>query len=237
MAKGTSPWVYVGVGCLLLVILGVVVMGAIGYFGYREAKRIEQTVRDPEARSAAAWEILGTRTPPEDYHVMAAFSVPLLMDVAVLSDREPDGEGQIEGFDERGFIYAKVLSFDDKRRELEEFFEGKRDSTDVLRDQGIRVRRGDLLARGELEPSAKGRRLWVAQRGGVEAQGAKQDGITTLILVKCPEDDGRLRMGVWFGPDPDPESEPDQAQLAGSVADPAMLAAFLERFELCPATS
>ena len=37
--KRTSPWVYVGVGCLAVVLLAVAAVATLGYFGYRQAKQ------------------------------------------------------------------------------------------------------------------------------------------------------------------------------------------------------
>jgi hypothetical protein len=75
--------------------------------------------------------------------------------------------------------------------------------------------------------------LYLAQRGEVGLSGHSGDGIHALILVDCPED-RKLRIGIWFGPDPEPDSEPASVDYAGTPADPAAIKAFMGHFRLCP---
>jgi hypothetical protein len=56
--------------------------------------------------------------------------------------------------------------------------------------------------------------------------------VTTLVFVDCPRDT-RQRMGIWFGPDPAPETAVESVDWAGSVADEAAMRDFLGHFKLC----
>ena len=76
------------------------------------------------------------------------------------------------------------------------------------------------------------RLLWAAHRGGVEARGQRGDGLTTLILVEC-EENQKLRLGIWFGPDPEPDAPLDEADWDGSVADEREIREFMDHFALC----
>jgi len=51
----------------------------------------------------------------------------------------------------------------------------------------------------------------------VSASGARQQGLQTVILTGCP--DRNMRLGIWFGPDPDPSGPPAELNLTGTVAD------------------
>jgi hypothetical protein len=92
-AKKTSPWVYVGIGCAVLLVLGLVTVGLLGYSAFRFGKRIEAELKDPSARTAKAKAVLGAETLPDGYHPTLALSIPVLMDMAMLSDREPGRTG------------------------------------------------------------------------------------------------------------------------------------------------
>ena len=86
--SGTPAWVWIGTGCLVAIVLVAVVVGGLVYYGFRKTREMEQTMRDPAARTDAALEILGAEVLPDGYHAVAAFSVPLLMETVILSDQE-----------------------------------------------------------------------------------------------------------------------------------------------------
>ena len=54
-----------------------------------------------------------------------------------------------------------------------------------------------------------------------------------MIRVDCPQDD-RLRMGLWFIPDPAPREKPEGAAFAGTPADPEAIRNFAGHFRFCP---
>lgn len=231
--KRTSPWVFVGVGCLIAVFLVIAAIGSIVWYGFRMVREIEETMENPAARTEMALELLATDEIPEGYNALVAFSVPFLMETVVLSDREPDEDGRIEGFDERGFIWVKTLTFGEQERELRDFFEGRTDESALLEQQSIRVNAREFVGRGALEEAGRTLR-YVSYRGDLDTSAGSEldEGLTSMILVECPDDE-RMRMGIWFGPDPDPDSPPDDADFSGSVADEAEIQAFMRPFDVC----
>ena len=52
------------------------------------------------------------------------------------------------------------------------------------------------------------------------------------MLVDCPRDT-RMRMAIWFGPDPTPEARAESASFAGSLADEDALRESMGHFSLC----
>ena len=229
--RPTSPWVYVAVGCGVLVLLAVAGVAALGFLGFRWAKDLERTLEDPAARREAVLEILGCEELPAGYHAMIGMSIPILMEVAMLSDR-PSGPGEEpQGFDERGFIYIKMVAFGKESQELRDYFEGKTDDAAVLRQNNINIRASEIVKRGTLE-TEDGTLLYLVQRGSLGAFGGRHEGLTALTIVPCAGD-RRTRMGIWFAPDPWEEGTQDPAALAGSPADEAAIQDFMAQFDLC----
>jgi hypothetical protein len=74
--------------------------------------------------------------------------------------------------------------------------------------------------------------LYLAQRGALQIHQGHTRGVNDLLLVDCPQD-RRMRMGIWFGPDPDPQAPVATANFEGTPADEKALAAFLGHFHLC----
>ncbi len=231
--KRTSPWVFIGVGCLLAVFALVAVVVAIGAWGFSQFRQIARTMEDPVARAELAAEFLVTDELPEGYNVVAAISIPFLMETAVLTDKEPGEDGQISGFGERGFIYFKMLSFGEQEQELRDFFEGRTDDSQVLRQSsGFSVDTDELIERGVIEEESRTLR-WVAYRGEIDrGSSGLGEGLTTMVMFECPGAE-RVRMGIWFGPDPSPDVPIDEADFSGSVADPAAIRSFLAPFDVC----
>jgi hypothetical protein len=230
----TSPWVWVAVGCGGAALLFVVVAGAFVFFSYRMGKRLQGEMEDPAAREAAVRRVLGSDELPAGYYPVMGFSIPMLMELAMLSDVEaPPGPVNEPRFDQRGFLYFAVFSTGKQRAEVKDFFAGKIDRTEFLRRSSVHLHRGEVLARGTVETGGLDV-PYVAQRGALDfgAGARRHEGITTTVLVECP-DSSRLRLGMWFGPDPHPEAAPGEEDLAGTTADPAALTAFLDHFRLC----
>ena len=44
--KGTSPWVWIGIGCAGIVVLGFVAFGILGYFLYGKAKDVAREMEE-----------------------------------------------------------------------------------------------------------------------------------------------------------------------------------------------
>ncbi|HEX2162466.1 MAG TPA: hypothetical protein VHM02_00815 [Thermoanaerobaculia bacterium] len=111
------------------------------------------------------------------------------------------------------------------------------------------ARRGDVtidpetFGGGKLDVSVDGEPLAEpeddAGEGGTEEGGAGEErqsvpGVLTVLLFDCPgEGDDWHRLGVWFAPDPAPETPAAEVDWSGTPGDPAAIADLLGRFELC----
>ena len=54
-----------------------------------------------------------------------------------------------------------------------------------------------------------------------------------MMLFGCPRRDSRLRVGIWFGPDPDPAKPASETDFTGTNADPEEIRKFAEHFRFC----
>jgi len=241
---GTSPWVYVGIGCLAAVMLLVAVVVGVGYVGYRAVRGTIESMEDPVARADAAARILGVDELPQGYYPMVGMSIPFIVETAILSDQPPDETGSVPGFRERGFIYVKTLRFGEQEQELRDFFDGKIEDPEALREFSIDLDVEEMLGRGIFEESDRTLR-WAAYRGEIAADEPRggseegrrrgrqrQQGLNAMVLIECPDDE-RLRFGIWFGPDPDPEAQVGSPALLGTPADSAAIQSFMSHFDVC----
>jgi hypothetical protein len=69
--------------------------------------------------------------------------------------------------------------------------------------------------------------------GGPAAPSGPVPGVLSVLALDCPGDDSWHRIGVWFAPDPAPELPAAEVDWSGGPGDPAAIADFLGRFELC----
>jgi len=235
--KKTSPWVYLGVGCGVAVLLGLIAITGFTYLVYRQGKEMAESFKDPKTREAKSREVLPYSELPAGYYAGGAMSIPFLMDFVVFTDREPtNNQGPDQGnFDERSFIFMNMRHLRDNREKMERYLRGEapapEDSawskSNVNFDAKKVIRRGQLEVGGQTvlyqasqgEVSHKG-----VETGGVSVE-QKKEGIVTMVLPKCPDD--RLRFGIWIGP------QPAADDYTGTPADPAALQEFLGHFRLC----
>ena len=228
-----SPWVYVGVGCTALLLLTVVVCVSLFALAYRKVQQVKVEMKDPAVRTARVKEILGCEELPQGYSPMITFSLPWVMDVAILSDRAPDSEGLVKGIDKSGFLYFSFVGLGrkEKAQELRDYFEGKSSDVRILRDSHINIDSDALLRRGVLEVNGQ-TLLYMVQRGSVQFEHDRHHGLATVMLIECTGD-RRQRMGVWFGPDLTPSAAAEAADLKDTVGDEERIREFMAHFRPC----
>jgi hypothetical protein len=227
--KKTSPWVYIGIGCLTAILLLVGGVFLLGFFAVRGVKNMAAEMSDPTVRTAKIQKMLGATTLPEGYKPAFALSVGPFMEMALLSDREPDAKGMVEGFDKHGFWYMRLMETQDNGN-LRDYMDGKRDDPG-LRNANVSFHSTDVIKRGGFEMNGETLR-YVAQRGEFQSQQVSHRGITNVMMLECPGDK-RTRIAFWFGPDPDPEKPIKQIDLKGTTADEAALKDFMSYFKPC----
>ena len=234
--KKTSPWVYLGIGCAVLVVLCVVVVGGLAFWGFRFIKGMAAENRDPVARLEKVKSLLGCKELPEGYHAMMGLSVPFLMDIAILSDREvvwtkgAHSEHPKKPFDSRGFIYVKTFTGKNDK-ELQEYLEGKSENLDSLKVQKLDLDAAETIGRGSLQQGTMAVR-YVAQRGTIRLDRSPVEGVLTVMSLECPGE-GHLRLGLWFGPDPHPKDPVKEVDFSKTPADPAEIQSCLSHFAPC----
>jgi hypothetical protein len=223
----------VGCGCLGALGAIAVLAVAVGFWGVQKARQFGEEIADPGERAKRVLAVLGASEMPEGYHPVVALSVPLLLDVAVLSDLPPDETGRAPEFGDHGFIYVSYPAFGRNRREIRDFFEGKRDDLDELGRHSIDLDLDEQISNGKISRDADDV-LWVSYRGTIDTDdaGRSKEGLMALLLIDCGGD-SRHRFGVWLGPDPDPEADAADLDLSGSVSDPEAIEHFLSPIHPC----
>ncbi|HWM95064.1 MAG TPA: hypothetical protein VN493_30190 [Thermoanaerobaculia bacterium] len=230
--KETSPWVYIGCGCAGLVILAMAGFSAMTWFAYRKGKEIEKTWTDPKAREEKAREVLVYDKLPEGYYPLGGISIPFVMDMAMIGDNPPPPGAKPddhEGFRERGFMYFKMGRIGDEK-EMRDYMEGKVDQPEWIKGN-TDVDAGQVLRRGEVDTAGQ-KILYTSSRGKVNHNEREIEGITTMMMIDCPQDE-RVRFGLWFGPDPKPGEPAEKLDVTGTNADPEEIRRFASHFRFC----
>ncbi len=233
MSKQRSPWVYVGIGCTVVVVLGVLGVLGGGLYLYQTMQQTVADMKDPVARDEKVRELLGAESLPPGYHAMMALKIPFALEMAMLSDKEADDEGNIEDFDTYGFLYFRMPTKTDS--ELKDYFEGKSSDASVFKRKKLNldIDSDEVLGRGLLSVNGQNL-LYISQLGSMNSDHGRNSGIQTLILIEC-EQDRRMRLAIWFGPLPE-KNEIGDWLLEGTQADESELETFMSYFTICKET-
>ena len=146
----------------------------------------------------------------------------------MLSDVDPGPDMRGHGFEKRGFIYVKMLSFSEQEQEIKDYFDGKTDDVSVLRQNNIQLDVDEILTRGTIEEKSRTIR-YVVQRGTLGMEGTRTDGITSVMMIECPND-RKSRMAIWFEAVGDRE---DWEDLSGTPGDELAMSTFMSPFDVC----
>jgi len=234
--KQTSPWVYIGVGCGVAVLLALIGIVGFTFLVYRQGKQMAEGFKDPKIRESKTRQILPYESLPAGYYAGGAMSIPFLMDFAVLTDQEPKaGEQPDQGnYHQRSFIFMNMRHLRDNREKMERYLRGQAPAPEdgAWNKGNVNFHTKEVIRRGELKVGGQNV-LYQASRGEISHKGEKENGVVTMVLPECPDD--RLRFGVWIGPAPQgSEGKPvAETDYAGTPADPAAMQEFLGHFRLC----
>ena len=224
-----TVWHYVGCGCAILLVLGILGVGGCFWALTNWGRQVESELKDPEARAARARSLLGYEDLPEGYYPGISFSVPLVMDVVILGDRElPAGEdmermhGEGDPFEERGFIFFKMRAFGMDRDNVREDM-----------DLEVDFEAEEVAAEGEVEAGGATVR-YTAELGETIIGTGRTPSVSVELEIDCG--DGFFREATWF--EPIPGAEPGQEEIpeesvTGTPADEAALREFLDHFRFC----
>lgn len=185
-SSSPSALTWLGCGCGGLVALVLAAIVGVTWFGYSKGKEIERTFKDPKAREAATREVLPWRELPAGYHPAGAMSIPMLMDMAILSDEEPKPgeEGKGRAFGDTGLIYMSFNSWISNEDDLLRWLRGETmevpgwlKRSDAQIDPENVIHRGTVEVNGQTIP-------YVVSRGEVKA------GVELGASVSAGKDDG-----------------------------------------------
>lgn len=232
--QGTSPWVSVGCGCCLLVLLIIGAIMAAGMFGAAAFKGYIDDMKDPTARGVKAAEILGVDELPEGYTAHVYLRVPWLFEMVVASDSEPvefeddDFELESDAVGRHLLVFFSIPQSDMDHDDLEDMLRGKRTSEGVKTDIDLEFEVDEELSRGSFELGDQ-ELSYVGYRGELELDDGDVEGIYSQVLVDCPRSD-RTRAFIWFQrADSDAESNGHD----GTPADEETLRRFMSHFDVC----
>lgn len=242
-AGARKPLTGLGCGCAGVVALAMALVVASSVAVWRADRRFEEMRDDDATRRAEVARVLPHRELPAGYHPVGAMTMPFgLLRMAVLADAAPGVEPPHEHV-ERAFFFVDMPDWFGREAKMREVFRGGIDPPGGIRQGEVEFEAREDLGRGEL--AAGGATvLWYARRGtlrvddsrfGLAEEGAplhELAGIATMLLFDCAGDE-RLRLGLWFAPDPAPERPAAETDLAGTPGDPEAVRGFLSRFDLC----
>jgi hypothetical protein len=217
--KPIWPWLLVGCFALLLaVVLGGIYLVRVG--SRKLIATVEDRIKNPKAREELALNMLRAEKLPAGYYpVSATFDMPLITHVR-LSDRAPDAQGSVSGYDARGFVFTDSAYTESSNR-IESFFTGDDGAPTAAEIAGIRVRAKEDVVKGELQDVNGQSIRYHTIRGRFEEGDDELEGLITLMFIDCAGQEKRERTAIWFGPQ------------GSEVGDDQAIRAFMSHFAVC----
>ncbi|MDY7225888.1 hypothetical protein [Hyalangium rubrum] len=230
--KKQSPWLYIGIGCGSLLLIGAIIVGVGVWFVAKKANEIKEDMANPIVRTEKVKKALGAKTLPDGYYAMMSLSVPMVMDTAMISTKDPDAphDGGASVF---MYFFLKSATSRDVGN-LRDYLEGKSDDASVISRAGLDTEGNEVLGRGVLEYDGR-RLLYLTQRGELRGNNSDRERgptLNTLVFFECPGS-SNVRMGVWLEPDPSPETPTSELDLQGTTVDPEAVRPFMAHFNPC----
>jgi len=150
---------------------------------------------------------------------------------------------------ESGFLFVRVRDWMGRGNKARQWIESGESDDSPIDQQELRFDPQEVVARGELTAGGADV-LWVARRGMLDVdtsgfekeheavkitvgEGHHEEGLLTVLSIDCSGDDGWQRIGIWFVPDPAPETPAAELDWTGTPADPAAIESLLGHFGLC----
>lgn len=218
--EGRSPWLWILGGCGGCLVLAVVAVVGLGFAGFQWTKGLVEDLENPQARAAKARAVLGAEALPEGYYAAMAISVPWMVDMAILTDKEVHFERRSEDsldidladedFGDRVFMFFRARTFGSAEDDVEDFFRGRNTGSVNVNSGNIQVRVRGLYREGELEVRGQPVRYRI-DRGELTTEHGETEGLVTRLHFRCPESK-RLHLALWTGPAAGPLDDPDTAE-------------------------
>jgi hypothetical protein len=223
-----SGWYYVFVGCGVLFLAGVIAIGAGVFMTVRWTKNFKNEMEDPQLRTAKAVEVMNMEALPEGYRVAMNLNAPFgFGNLVILTDGEPGGDDLDIGTEDHFFLYIEGPGWDS---DWKKFARGGDPPFDNLAELNINIDDAERVGYGELTVGQM-EVFYSAGLGAVSTEGFhREQGVFSVLLVRCPQGDKRSRVIVWSGP---PAVEDAEDRTRGTTGDPARIAEMLGHFELC----
>lgn len=166
-------------------------LGTFAWSGFRFARSFSERAGSPEQRESAVLSLLRAETLPPGYYAVGSLHIPLVMRLAVISNRPPSPDGAIETGD-RTLFYARASSM---------FAIDREDEQALMEVAGLEIGQETELAQGVLEIEG-GELHYRSQTGDLTFQGATHQGIVTTMSIRCFERSD-FQAAVWLIPSAD----------------------------------
>jgi len=255
--KQKSPWLYVGLGCGILILLGLIGIVVLGSLVFKSCQEGFSQL-NPEVQEANALKLLGAERIPDGYNVAMAVSMAgtteVILTTSNFSITNPNAPIEDTG-PRRSFQYSERRNIMSPGS-LKEWFEGATDNAHALAANGMNYEAGSIIGRGRIN-SAGAEVLYVFQRYAKDTTISSEFDLGAILLFECEGDD-HIRYAVWNAELPEEAASTDPAAdtpggltpgdeapaieapaeevptpIAGTPVDEAALRDFLGHFNVC----
>ncbi|MEM8961038.1 MAG: hypothetical protein AAGD38_06130 [Acidobacteriota bacterium] len=204
MADPRGPGLFIGISFGLLVLLAVAAMVVSGGMFVLKRTDVPATADEPMDRAAQIRELTGADTLPPGWTAQYVTGVPMMMQVAVLSDAPPINvkvERSSQDLGDQVVLYARVRGGAIHPTALDAFFDGHDvfgggDELRLPSNLNPRLIPSETLDRGRFDVQ-NGQARWVTQSGQIVGS-RRGGGIGATVLYDCRGGDDRIHLFFWL---------------------------------------